>query len=212
MERSPLYFFEEQIAKAARRLSGGAGPMGVDAIMLKEWLLRHGAHSDALREEFGYWVYWLSNQSPPYAAYRALNAVRELAGNKKPGVRPIGCGEIFMRLFADCDHDQSKGGATVECGNTQLCAGLPSGIEANLHAVRAIWPQSAGWTHDNGVEEDERNKEDDDMPEEHRPVSVRFENPHMWILALQKMIGTRGLKRIQDSALVFLMQRMHSTS
>ena len=153
--------------------------MGVDAIMLKEWLLRHGAHSEALREEFGYWVYWLSNQSPPYAAYRALNAVRELAGNKKPGVRPIGCGEIFMRLFADCDHDQSKGGATVECGNTQLCAGLPSGIEANLHAVRAIWPQSAGWTHDNGVEEDERNEEDDDMPEEDRPVSVRFENPHV---------------------------------
>ena len=31
-------------------------------------------------------------------------------------------------------------------------------------------------------------------------------------MALQKMIGTRGLKRIQDSALVFLMQRMHSTT
>ena len=38
--------------------------------------------------------------------------------------------------------------------------GLWSGIEANLHAVRAIWPQSAGWTEDSGVEEEE--EEDDD--------------------------------------------------
>ncbi len=36
--------------------------------------------------------------------------------------------------------------ATNACGNTQLCAGLQSGIEANLHAVQAIWPQFAGWS------------------------------------------------------------------
>ncbi len=33
--------------------------------------------------------------------------------------------------------------------------GLQSGIEANLHAVRAIWPQSAGWTEDKAAEEEE---------------------------------------------------------
>ena len=31
------------------------------------------------------------------------------------------------------------------CGNVNLCAGLRAGIEGNLHAVRAIWLQSAGW-------------------------------------------------------------------
>ena len=36
----------------------------------------------------------------------------------------------------------------VACRNTQLCAGLRSGIESNLHAVRALWPQLAGWAED----------------------------------------------------------------
>ncbi len=38
-----------------------------------------------------------------------------------------------------------KAGATTVCGNVNLCAGLRAGIEGNLHAVRAVWPQSAGW-------------------------------------------------------------------
>ncbi|KAL7525951.1 hypothetical protein ACHAXR_001236, partial [Thalassiosira sp. AJA248-18] len=130
------------------------GQDGVDGNQLKNWLLRHEVHSERLREEMAHWVSWLANESPPYAAYRALNAMRELPADKRPGVRPLGCGEIWMRLIADCDHEQSKSGATIACGNTQLCAGLKSGIEANLHAVRAIWPQSAGWTHDSGVESD----------------------------------------------------------
>jgi hypothetical protein len=50
---------------------------------------------------------------------------------------------------------KTKATATNACGNTQLCAGLRSGIEANLHAVRAIWPQSAGWTKDGSSEEED---------------------------------------------------------
>ena len=34
------------------------------------------------------------------------------------------------------------------CKNKQMGAGLKSGIEGNLHAVRAIWPHSAGWEYD----------------------------------------------------------------
>ena len=29
--------------------------------------------------------------------------------------------------------------------------GLRAGIEGNLHAVRAVWPHSAGWTVDAGL-------------------------------------------------------------
>ena len=50
---------------------------------------------------------------------------------------------------------------TSSCGNIQLCAGLCSGIEANLHAVRAIWPQSAGWTEDPGITEVEEEVEEE---------------------------------------------------
>ncbi|KAL7526608.1 hypothetical protein ACHAXR_004221 [Thalassiosira sp. AJA248-18] len=138
MEFMPMYLWEEHIAKGATCLSGGAGPCGVEGTQLKNWLLRHEVHSERLRSEMVKWASWLTNESPPYAACRALNSLRELPADKQSGVRPLGCGEIWMRLIADCEHAQSKGGATIACGNTQLCAGLKSGIEANLHAVRAI--------------------------------------------------------------------------
>ena len=114
--------------------------------MLKNWLLCHGAQSERLRDVMAMWVDWLSNGSPPYAAYHAVNRVRTAALDKCPGVRPLWVGEVWMRLWSDCSHTNTKVEATNACGNTQLCAGLWSGIKANLHAVRAIWPQSAGWS------------------------------------------------------------------
>jgi len=108
------------------------------------------------------WVDWLSNGSPPYAAYRAVNTARTVALDKSPGVRPLAIGESWMRLWSDCSHTKTKVVATNACRNTQLCAGLRSGIEANLHAIRTIWPQLAGWTEDSGVEEEEEEEEDGD--------------------------------------------------
>ena len=154
LESPPIYCYEENVAKVAVKLSGGAGPCGVEGIMLKNWMLQYGVHSENLHAEIAQWVCWLSNGSPPYAAYRALNVVRELAADKRPGIRPLGCGETWMRLIVNCNHMQSKVGATAACGNTQLCAGLQLGIKANLHAVRAIWPQSAGWLHDGSAADD----------------------------------------------------------
>ena len=150
LEAMPIACYEEQISLQAAHLCGGAGPCGVDGTMLKEWLLRHEVSSERLREEMAHWVVWLSNDSPPFAAYRAVNSARMLAADKKPGVRPLACGEIWMRLWADCLNTETKVGATTACGNVNLCAGLRAGIEGNLHAVRAIWPQSAGWEHDGG--------------------------------------------------------------
>jgi hypothetical protein len=95
----------------------------------------------------------LGNGSPDYSKYRALNAARMLAVDKEPGVRPLACGEIWMRLIGRCVLDgESKQQAREACGNVQLCAGLQAGIEGNLHAVQKVWPESAGWTFDAEVE------------------------------------------------------------
>ena len=55
-----------------------------------------------------------------------------------------------MRLWVDCLNTETKVGATTTCGNVNLCAGLQAVIEGNLHAVWAVWPQSAGWECDSG--------------------------------------------------------------
>jgi len=130
-----FYCFQECVAKAAARLSGSAGPCGFDAEMLKNWLLLHRDHSGCLHEAMAAWVDWISNGSPPYAAYRAMNTLRTVALDKTPGVRPLGVGESWMRLWSDCSHTKMKVAATNACGNTQLCASLRSGIKANLHAI-----------------------------------------------------------------------------
>ena len=142
LESMPIYCFEECVTKAAARLSGSAGPCGIEADMLKNWLLRHGAQSERLQDMMTMWVDWLSNGSPPYAAYRAVNTVSTAALDICLGVRPLGVGEVWMRLWSDCSHTKTKVEARNACGNTQLCAGLWSGIKADLHTIQAIWPQS----------------------------------------------------------------------
>ena len=60
-----------------------------------------------------------------------------------------------------------KAAATAQCGNVQLSGGLRTGIESNLHAVRAAWLQSAGWTVDAGIvaAEDAVEAEEDEATE-----------------------------------------------
>ena len=111
-------------------------------------ILRHRVHSDPLREEMGEWVQWLSNNSPPYAAYRALNAARGLVAGKTPGVQPLACREIWTRLMQACNQAQTKSSAKVSCTTEDLCAGLECGIEGSLRVVQDAWPEADEWEKD----------------------------------------------------------------
>ena len=60
------------VMEVAGRLSGSAGPGGMDSVSLQHWLLTFGAASAELRLIVGDFVEWLGNGRPPWAAYRAL--------------------------------------------------------------------------------------------------------------------------------------------
>jgi hypothetical protein len=126
----------EDLETLALRMSGSAGPSSFDAVMLRNCLLRYGRASGELRQEMADWVEWLSNESPPWAAYRALMCRRLVALDKQPGVRPLAIGEIWQRCIAKGNLAGSGAEAKGACGSTQLCAGLEAGIEGALHAVR----------------------------------------------------------------------------
>ena len=66
-------------------------------------------------------------------------ANRLVALNKCPGVRPVGIGEIWRRLFAKTVLILAGEEAKEVCGDEQLCAGLEAGIEGGIHAARAEW-------------------------------------------------------------------------
>ena len=131
----PVVITPDIVETVASRLSGAAGVDGVDSVEFRHWLLRFGPESTALRTELARWTEWWGNDHPPWAAYRALMANRLVPLDKRPGVRPIGIGSIIRRTLAKCLIKASGSQATAACGNLNLCAGLPSGIEAAVHAV-----------------------------------------------------------------------------
>jgi hypothetical protein len=140
------------IGSVGSKLHGGAGPSGVDAFLLRLLLQRFGTASENLRKELSLWSEWLSNESPPWAAIRALNAKRGVPLDKEPGTRPIHVGEIYMRLIGKDLLTTARDSAKEACGSLQLCAGLEAGIEGGIHAVREVW-EGEGWATEAAVDQ-----------------------------------------------------------
>ena len=132
----PLTCSIKLMTQVASTLGGSGGPSGVDAVALREWLLRYGDASAKLRESLRNALLCLANSRPSWAAFRALMACRLVALDKQPGVRPVGIGEIYRRYFAKCVLAEVGEEATAECGALNLCAGLSGGIEGAIHTVR----------------------------------------------------------------------------
>ena len=93
-EMVTLDITSETVQKVASKLSGAAGPGGVDSMALQQWLLRFGTNSNQLRESVANLCYWLANETPPWTAYRAIMANRLIALDKCPGVKPVGVGKF----------------------------------------------------------------------------------------------------------------------
>ena len=60
---------------------------------------------------------------------------RLVALDKRPGVRPVGIGEMLCRALAKLVMRAVGEEAKTACGNIQLSAGLKAGIEGATHAV-----------------------------------------------------------------------------
>ena len=89
-----------------------------------------------LREVKAVWKDWLANESPPWASYRNIMAVRMVALDKFPRVMPVGIGEVCRRLIVKLVL-QDKGVQAKEAyGSVNLCAGLKARIERAIYTVR----------------------------------------------------------------------------
>ena len=137
---------EDVVLEAAKELRGSAGPSGTDGKDLHWSLCRLGNASSALRSAIADLVSAMANKVLPWEALRGYMASRLIAIDKNPGVRPIGVGEIWRRLFAKV-FLRSLGDAPAElCGNKQLCCSTPAGVEGAIHAARILWNEKASNT------------------------------------------------------------------
>ena len=119
----------ELVERVAKKLSGSAGPSGVDSISMPHWLLKFGEASASLRKSITKLVEWLANGYPPWTAYRAMTWSRLVGLDKYPGVRPIGIGNILRRLVCKVLLIVVGNEATRACGTDQLCSRLEARIE-----------------------------------------------------------------------------------
>ena len=76
---APLEISEEDVIWVARKLSGAAGQSGTDVMAFQSWLLCFFQESASLEEEMAAWTDWISNDSPPWAAYRTIMTAQLVA-------------------------------------------------------------------------------------------------------------------------------------
>eukprot|EP00957_Ditylum_brightwellii_P045845 3478240-Ditylum_brightwellii.AAC.1 len=139
----PLDFTQGSVAHVASHMCGSGGPLGQDAVTLSNWLLRFGVASEELREEIALLADWLSNGSPPWAAYRALIAGCLVALDKCPGTRPVGIGEILRCLIAKMVIRATGDEAKVADQGSSTCSTHAEGTPAGSTAAGG--GGSSGW-------------------------------------------------------------------
>ena len=72
----------------------------MDSESLQGWLLKFGDGSKNIRTSAEYFVDWMTNYNPQWAAYWAFIFVRLIALDKLPGLGLVGVGETWCQLFA----------------------------------------------------------------------------------------------------------------
>ena len=121
-------------------------PSGTDTLALQIWLLRFDTSLAILRKDMEVWTNWLSNDSPPWAAYWAIIAARLVALDKFPGVRAVGIREVCRRLIFNIVLRSGGVQAKEACGSVNLCASLDAGIEGAINTVRELEELGRGET------------------------------------------------------------------
>ena len=111
-------------------------PSRMDALAFQRWMIQFSTSLKNLREEMAAWSDCLANESPPWAAHRAIMAAHLVALEKCPGVRLVGIREGFCCLLANLVL-RSRGAQAKEAfRNVNLCASLKEGIEEPIHAFK----------------------------------------------------------------------------
>ena len=126
----------ELIRRAALNTQGAAGPSGQDAANWRRMCTSFGRASDDLCDALASSARRIASSQVDPASLQAYVACRLVPLDKKPGVRPIGIGEIVRRILGKAILYVLGPAVQQATGSLQLCGGQESGIEAAIHAMR----------------------------------------------------------------------------
>lgn len=132
----------EMVRDAALRTKGSGGPSGVDANGFRRLLAcKSFKRSSAdLCNAVAVMARRLCTEYIDPSSIEALLSNRLIPLDKGEGaVRPIGVGEVLRRIIGKCVTRVTKSDVIDASGSLQVCAGLKSGNEAAIHAMRNIF-------------------------------------------------------------------------
>jgi len=127
------------VRATALQLSGAAGVSGLDAEAWKRACCSFSGASTSLCTAIARTAKILATKHVPAQTMTALLAGRLIPLDKKPGVRPIGIGEVLRRLIAKVVLRIARPAITEATGTIQLCGGQAAGIEAAVHAMKEVF-------------------------------------------------------------------------
>ena len=127
---------------AALHTHGAAGPSGVDAYAWRRLCSSFGSASVTLCNSLAAVARRLCVGDVDSAELMAFVACRLIPLDKKPGVRPIGVGDVPQRIVAKAVLHVIRNDLQLSAGALQTCAGHDAGSEAAIHAMRDIFEDS----------------------------------------------------------------------
>ena len=129
------------ILKAATLTKGGSGPSGLDADELCRILTsrEYGTSSTDLRKTFAQRIKRLCIEGlETTTSLDAFTACRLILLDKKPGLQPIGVGEVLRRIPGKVIMVIFKKDIADTAGPLQLSAGQETGAGAAIHAIQQL--------------------------------------------------------------------------
>ena len=138
---------DEIIQKCSKNLHGSGGPTQIDSEVWKHILCSrsYGREPSNLAESIAGLAKRLSSENIHPQCLREFTSSRLIPLDKgcdstgKPGVRPIGIGEVLRRIISKAVLSLLKSDIQNAAGTLQMCTGLRSGIEAAIHMTNATW-------------------------------------------------------------------------
>ena len=139
----------ETVYKTAKQMKGSGGPTLIDSDMWKQFLCSkaYGNTTTGLCQAVADLTKILCVEEinpdclQEFIAGRLVPLDKGVTKEGKPGVRPVGVGEVLRRLTGKLLMGVIKSDVTTAAGPLQTCTGIRAGIEAVIHAMRQIFEQ-----------------------------------------------------------------------
>ena len=131
----------QSIQMCAKRTEGAAGPSGLDSDGWKRILCskQFAAKGRQLSEAIALMARRMCSTHIDPKLLQPYVACRLVPLDKKPGVRPVGIGEVLRRIIGKAVMILLQKDLSSCTAPLQVCAGLPGGVEAAVHATRKMY-------------------------------------------------------------------------